>query len=299
MKYTTASAFRRALEQRLAAISHQTGVPLVRLRKLVVFDRLMARLSTVAPSGWVLKGAVALNFRVGSRFRTTKDLDLCRYDSEEAATADFLAAQSVDLGDYFMFIIERTGELDLATENAAVRYHITAQLAGRRFDDVTVDVGFGDPVVTEPDIVRGPDLLSFADIAPIEVPTLPLEQHIAEKVHAYTRQYAGGMLSSRVKDLIDLVMVSSLFAFSAGRLRQALRAIFVARGTHPLPTVLPQPPPLWRTAYRKTATEAGLDIDNMAAGYEQVRTFVDSVLAGTIPDAAQWDPVKHRWQVMK
>ena len=62
MRYTTAGAFRGALEQRLATLAQQTAVPLVRLRKLVVFDRLMARLSTVAPSGWILKGAVALNF---------------------------------------------------------------------------------------------------------------------------------------------------------------------------------------------------------------------------------------------
>ncbi len=294
MKYATAGAFRAALEQRLITLANQTGVPLVRLRKLVVFDRLMARLSVVASSGWVLKGAVALNFRAGSRFRTTKDLDLCRYDSEAAATADFLAAQSVKLGDYFTFIIERSGKLDPDTENASVRYHVTAQLAGRRFDDVTVDVGFGDPVVTEPEIVRGPDLLSFADIPAAEVPTLSLEQHVAEKVHAYTRRYVSDMASSRVKDLIDLVIILSIFVLNAGRLRQALKSIFVARGSHPLPTVLPPPPPLWRTSYRKTATEAGLDVD-MAAGYEQAKTFLDPVLSGTIPDTSQWDPMKHRW----
>jgi len=295
MKYTTASAFRVALEQRLLTLANQTGVPLVRLRKLVVFDRLMARLNAVAQSRWVLKGAVALNFRLGSRFRTTKDLDLCRYDSEEAATADFLAAQSVDIGDYFTFIIERTGELDLAMENLTVRYHVTAQLGGRRFDDVTVDVGFGDPFITEPEIVRGPDLLSFADISPVEAPTLSLEQHVAEKVHAYTKRYVGETTSSRVKDLIDLVMVSSLFALNAGRLRQTLKAIFVARGSHPLPTALPPPPPLWRTAYRKTATEVGLDID-MTAGYEQASAFLDPVLTGTIPDASQWDSTQRKWR---
>ena len=294
MKYTTASAFRRALEQRLATLANQANVPLVRLRKLIVFDRLMARLRIVAPSGWFLKGAVALNFRVGSRFRTTKDLDLCRYDSEEAATADFLAAQSVDLGDYFTFIIERTGKLDPDTENATVRYHVTAQLAGRRFDDITVDVGFGDPIVSEPEIVCGPDLLSFADIPPVEVPTLSLEQHVAEKVHAYTRRYVGGMMSSRVKDLIDLVMISSLFALNAERLRQVLKAIFIARGTHLLPIALPPPPSLWRTAYRKIASEVGLDID-MAAGYEQVKVFLDPLLAGALPDASRWNPAQHKW----
>jgi hypothetical protein len=280
VRYTTASAFRAALEQRLAAIAQQTAVPLIRLRKLVVFDRLMARLMKVAPRRWILKGAVALNFRAGSQFRTTKDLDLCRFDNEEAATTDFLAAQSVNLDDHFTLAIERTGKPRRNTENVTVRYHVTAQLAGRRFEDVTVDVGFEDTIVADPEIVRGPALLSFADIPPTEVPTLSLERHVAEKVHAYTRRYADGITSTRV--------------LKAERLRQALQATFVTRGSHPLPKVLPPPPPLWRTAYRKTAKEVGLDTD-MHAGYEKARAFLDPILAGTIPDGSQWDPTQHKW----
>lgn len=290
MRYATDSAFRAALEQRLAILTQLTAVPLGRLRKLVVFDRLMA----VAPDRWILKGAVALYFRLGPQFRTTKDMDLGRQDSEEAATADFLAAQSVDLGDYFTFAIERTAQLDQAMEGAAVRYHVTAQLAGRRFEDVTVDVGFGDPVVTGPDLVRGPDLLGFAEIPPIVVPALPVEQHVAEKLLAYTRRYAGGTASTRVKDLIDVVMMSSLFVFEAGRLRRALEATFVAGGTHPLPAVLPLPPSQWRTAYRRMATEVGLYV-GMEVGYEQARAFLGPVLAGTVRDDARWDPARHAW----
>ena len=89
MRYASAGAFRAALEQRLLTQAQQTGVPLVRLRKLVAFDRLLARLVAVAPDRWVLKGAVALHFRVGPQFRSTMDLDLGRHDDEQAATADF------------------------------------------------------------------------------------------------------------------------------------------------------------------------------------------------------------------
>lgn len=73
MRYATASAFRTALEQRLLATARQGGVPLVRLRKIVAFERLLARLMAAAPDRWVLKGAVALHFRVGPQFRTTRD----------------------------------------------------------------------------------------------------------------------------------------------------------------------------------------------------------------------------------
>lgn len=76
MRYASAGAFRTALEQRLLRQSEQAAVPLVRLRTLVVFDRLLARLMVVAPERWILKGAVALHYRVGPTFRTTRDLDL-------------------------------------------------------------------------------------------------------------------------------------------------------------------------------------------------------------------------------
>jgi hypothetical protein len=294
MKYATPGAFRAALEQRLLTTARETGVPLVRLRKLVVFDRLMARLMVAAPNRWVVKGAAALLFRVGAGFRTTKDIDLARQDDEEAATADFLAAQSVDLGDYFTFVIERTKKLDKLLEGVAVRYHVVAELAGRSFEEVTVDVGFGDPLVADPELVRGPELLRFADIPPAEVPALPLEQHVAEKVHAYTRSYSGGSPSTRVKDLIDLVIMSSLFSFQAGRVSRALQLVFSARGTHALPASLPPPPPRWRAAYRKMAAEVGLD-DDVRVGYERARAFLDPILSGSVPDDTLWNPAQHTW----
>ena len=44
MTYGSSASFRRALEDRLRAQSLQTGAPLVRLRKMVAFDRFLARL---------------------------------------------------------------------------------------------------------------------------------------------------------------------------------------------------------------------------------------------------------------
>ena len=294
MKYSTAVAFRAVLEQRLQTVANERQVPLIRLRKLVVFDRLMARLLVVAPSRWILKGAVALNYRTGAQFRTTKDLDIGRQDSEEMATEDFLAVQSLDLGDHFMFVIERTRLLDPNEEGAAVRYHVTAMIAGRPFDDVSVDVGFADPFNKDPDMLHGPDLLGFADINPSEVPALPLEQHIAEKIHAYTRKYGEETQSSRVKDLIDLVMISSLFGLKSGRLRKALSTTFNMRATHELPNALPAPPVSWNVAYRRMANEIGLD-QQLEEGYKQARAFLDPILSGTVANDSTWDPALHTW----
>jgi len=294
VKYASASAFRTALEQRLLTTSRGSNVSLAQLRKLVVYDRLLARLMVVAADRWILKGALALYFRLGARFRATRDLDLGRWDGEAAATADLLAAQLLDLGDYFQFAIEKTDKLNALLEGAAVRYHVSASLAGRSFEEVTLDVGFGDLPVGGAERLRGPDLLRFADIEPSEVPAMRIEPHVAEKLHAYSRQYAGGRPSTRVKDLIDLVLIATFLSFEAGRLRTALRTTFGVRGTHPLPVQVPAPPLQWVTAYAKMAAEVGL-APELSAGYEQARMFLDPILGGAVPDDARWDPSRQTW----
>ena len=50
MRYKTAVAFRRALEERLRQQSLEGGQPLARLRKMVAFDRFLARLGKKGPS---------------------------------------------------------------------------------------------------------------------------------------------------------------------------------------------------------------------------------------------------------
>jgi Nucleotidyl transferase AbiEii toxin, Type IV TA system len=260
----------------------------------VVFDRLLARLLTIAPDRWFVKGGVALELRFGEGARTTKNLDLACWDNEAAATADLIAAQSLDLGDAFAFAIERTGALDNAVDAAAIRYRVQAQLADRRFETVILDAGFGDPPDLPPDHLRLPDLLRFADIAAVEVPALPIEQHLAEKLHAYTRVYRGERSSSRVKDLIDIVLIRSAASFEAGSLRRALEATFKARVARDLPTALPPPPANWSAPYRRLATEVGLD-PKIEVGYGLAAAFVDSILNGSATDGARWEPERASW----
>lgn len=248
----------------------------------------------VAAERWVLKGALALHFRLGVRFRTTKDLDLGRWDGEWAATADLLAAQRLDLGDYFQFTVEKTDKVGALLEDEAIRYHVSAFLANRSFEEVIVDVGFGDSAVGVPERLRGPALLHFADIEPSNVPAVRIEPHVAEKLHAYSRRYAGGRLSTRVKDLIDLVLIATFLSLEAGQLRAALRTTFDVRGTHALPEQVPAPPSQWATAYAKMAAEAGL-APELSAGYERARMLLDPILSGIVPGDARWDPLRQTW----
>ena len=67
MRYKTAHDFRKALEERLKARSQRENVPLVRLRKRVVFERCLVRLQAAEDTPWVLKGGVALELRHADR----------------------------------------------------------------------------------------------------------------------------------------------------------------------------------------------------------------------------------------
>src|SRR5580692_1504165 len=65
-----------ALEQRLLSRSKETKVSLDRLRRRVLFERIVSRLHAAEPGRWVLKGGMALEVRLGDRARLTKDIDL-------------------------------------------------------------------------------------------------------------------------------------------------------------------------------------------------------------------------------
>lgn len=170
---------------------------------------------------------------------------------------------------------------------------------GRLFDAVNIDVGFGDAGIATPDTLRGPDMLGFAGLPPVEVPTLPLPIHIAERVHAYTRTYGEGMRpNTRVKDLVDLALITRTAALDALALRQALDVTFAARATHALPAALPPPPPDWTRPYANLARELGIDPD-LVSGYGLVTALLDPLLSAVAVVSARWDPTTHMWIEME
>ena len=72
MSYKTAQALRMALEQRLLSRSKETKVSLDRLRRRVLFERIVSRLHAAEPGRWVLKGGMALEVRLRDDARLTR-----------------------------------------------------------------------------------------------------------------------------------------------------------------------------------------------------------------------------------
>jgi predicted nucleotidyltransferase component of viral defense system len=257
-----------------------------------VFERLLARLHAVAPDAWVLKGGFALELRLGARARTTKDIDVDWAIGEDEAVELLLVAAEVRLDDRFGFAVERSQTAD-DLPGGGERWTVTAMLAGREFERVAIDIGFATKPVLEPEKIASSHLLDFADISPVYVPIVAIEQHVAEKLHAYTRTYAADTPSSRVKDLVDLVVIAHTSTADAQRLAHAIRDIFERRATHPVPHAVPPPPSDWELGWRKLAAEvpAGEDVHH---GHATAALLLDPILdheltSGTwVPDLGEW-----------
>jgi len=259
----------------------------------VAFERLLARLLVVSRERWVLEGGLALAFRLGTTSRTTLDIDIARAGDEERATEDFRRAQQLDLGDHVRFAIEGPRGVGLQGRARVARYGVRVDLANRRFDAFSVDVAF-EAVTPHPEIliVANPILVGVG-LAPLAVPIFPVEDHVAQKLHAYTRlRGAAGRQSTRVKDLIDLVLIARAQPFQEQRLRAALAFVFA--GTTP-PIAVPPPPRDWGIPYARLARQVGLDPDASAA-HAAVARFLGPVLDGTAGDGTRWEPTAGRWE---
>jgi len=115
MRYESGAAFRRALEDRLRKMSLEKGVPLVRLRKMIAFDRILSRLFLHDPDQWIVKGGFALQLRLGASARTTKDIDLLVLGMVQDIYPHLRETGAINLGDWFNFEVMDTPHSDSQT----------------------------------------------------------------------------------------------------------------------------------------------------------------------------------------
>lgn len=279
-RYGDATALRRAIEFRLRQEAAATGTDLVRRRRLVVFDRVAARLSADPVAGWVLKGGAAMEFRLRSKARATKDLDLAtRPDNEPvldgAAVRDRLIdALSVDADqDGFLFKVSTPVDLKAdAAGRGGWRFSVESRLAGRVFATIRIDVVARGEEIALTERLALPNMLEFAGTPPRDIEAVDRRQHFAEKLHALTRDY-GDRPNTRVKDLVDLVLLVESGLVADEALSGAVRHVFAIRSTHKVPNELPEPPPQWTQIYPELADGLTATPPRLDAALALVRAF--------------------------
>lgn len=285
-KYATANAFRQALESRLLAIAEAEDGDIQMIRQQVAFDRLLCRLFQAGRKGWLLKGGYAMQLRVKAA-RTTRDIDLAMrefsFDTQQsgnpAETVRDLLQQSADIeiGDFFNYIIGAP-MMDLAAApTGGARYPIEARMDGRTFTRFHLDVSSGDVLGHPYEDLEPRDWLGFAGIKRQCFPAISPEEQFAEKLHAYTRPQKDRE-NSRVKDLVDMVLLIEQGKIVPARLHATIKETFSRRGTHPVPKLLDPPPSFWREPFTDLAEECGI-VTNIDVQFDKVAKFVEQLLS--------------------
>lgn len=240
----------------------------------------------------MLKGGLAFQLRMGNLARTTKDVDVLLTIPPTEVQRALSSAAVLDLGDWFAFTLRpAVGSLPGA-DVGGVRFFVFSRLDGRTFENFHVDVGSGDPVVEPAENFTTPPLLAFAGIPPVTIPCYPLTQHLAEKLHAYVRPRLKGE-STRVKDLVDILLAAEHMEVNGSALLAAIRATFAVQGDCELPLSLPSPPATWAVTFRTLAKEVGLRQMSLGDADAAARRFLDPVLSGSRGE--MWSPIEQRW----
>jgi predicted nucleotidyltransferase component of viral defense system len=275
-RYTTTVDLRRALEARLKRQADDSGTDLGRLRRVAVFDRISARLSAVEHR-WVLKGGTSLEFRLGGRARATKDLDLALREGPshgDAVREELIETLAIDVDrDGFVFSIGRPTALTAdAAGRPGWRFSVDSALAGKSFAQIRLDVVLRGEELAATERIALPGVLAFADIPPRMIDSVDRRQHFAEKLHALTRDY-DSRPNTRVKDLVDLILLIEDGLLADHGLLEVVHHVFAVRATHPVPLLIPDPPPVWKNDYPQIAENLTYASPDLASALDLLRAF--------------------------
>lgn len=219
-----------SVHQRLKNHSDQSGRYFGEVLLSYGMERFLYRLS-LSPSGkrFVLKGGLMLMVWRSAVHRPTKDIDLLGHmpnDPVVVAAAIREACQQPVVDDGLIFDADsvQTAPIAVEKEYEGVRVTFSGRLA-RAVIHMQVDVGFGDVVVPQEQEIEVPSTLGFP---PARLLAYRRETVVAEKLEAMIHH---DEMNSRVRDFLDVWLLSRQFEFAGSELLRAVRATFSTRGT--------------------------------------------------------------------
>lgn len=263
MRYASPQPLRRALEDRLRTRSIETGLSLDRLRRRVMFERILARLEEAGPEHWVLKGGMALEVRLGDAARLTRDIDLgFRGQVPDGNTLHEMLVDALSADpDGDGFVLRARSPVPLQEDGSGPvtwRAKVAAELADKPFGGIQLDVSPRAYELRHTERVPLPNSLGFAGIRVRDVEIVDVHRHAAEKFHAMCRDF-GDRENTRVRDLADLVIMIEHGLLTLPEVSAAVRLVWSERDGGAPPEALPALPTSWLGRYERMAAE--LDVD--------------------------------------
>jgi hypothetical protein len=282
-------------------MSKQTGMNVAELMRIFYFNRLAARVFTLDPDGWLIKGGQALLVRYRGAARLSGDIDLQAAEpglTPDEALKRVLEAAAHDLGDFLRFAPGKYTSASDPTRGGS--QHFEVFLGPTRVDRVKVDITVRRALAGTPEIVP---LASAVDLPwPIDWPTVrlyPLIDHIADKICALYERH-GDEGSSRYRDLADLLLISQQEKVDGSVAYQAVHQEAELRRQRGVDLKLPKnfevPGTAWHDRYPVAAALViGLQgCRTFSEAAQAAEVFLNPLLDGSV--RGKWDPSEGAWK---
>ncbi|HXC25858.1 MAG TPA: nucleotidyl transferase AbiEii/AbiGii toxin family protein [Gemmatimonadaceae bacterium] len=264
----------KALDARLRAFALEHGIPPSRARRWVsymAFGSALARASQDTEDIFTIKGGVALELRMGSIARATRDIDVI----VDGATTELIRSfERVLTHAYEGFGFARRGAPHVM-RNDIVRVDVAITYYGAPWATIQVDLSATEGGITEVEFVDVLPVAMLALTAPGQIPCLSLRYQIAQKLHALTAPVPEGRSNDRFRDLVDLLLLMPLLE-DLTCVRTACVEVFATRATHAWPPQLVAWPE-WKAPFAELARETNLAITDIAMAIAEVEGFIGKV----------------------
>jgi len=231
--------------------------------------------------------------RAGAHARTTADADTTwRTDATQLRATPDQAART-DLGDHFHFLIGSPTGLGGEGPEGGLRFPIQSRLAGPLFEPIRLDINLSpdDPRPVETLHLR--NRFAFAGMPTVIVPAISAAQQLAEKLHAYTRDY-GASENTRAKDLYDMLIIASDLPVSLlADLAEVCATTFTFRDTSWPPPLIP-PPDSWSRPWAGFVRDYGTAFTDLTDAYTARAAFWNPLFT-TVGSFPYWDSSTWTW----
>lgn len=226
-----------SVHDRLLSKARTSGSDFNLLLTRYALERFLYRLSASPfQMRFLLKGALLFSLWYDTPRRPTRDADLLGLQSteREEMAAIFRNICLIPCDDGMRFLAEsvQAAEIREDARYGGIRIELVGMLGNARCP-VQIDIGYGDVVTPDPELVRYPPILED-NPAPV-LKAYPRETVLAEKLEALVSL---GMANSRMKDFFDLQVLIQDYPADRRMAADAIRKTFERRGT-PIPRSLP------------------------------------------------------------
>lgn len=264
------------LNRWITEASRHSGIEVGRLRRWIGFMIVAAMLDRARHEDdgeplFFIKGGVAMELRLSTGARATKDLDT----TLRAAIAEVTNHLDPVLRDGFGDFTATRTEIEAVRDTGAIRFDVKLSYRGRSVGTIPVEVAEAEGAMgAEVDHVPAQPLDHVGLEGPLTVPCIAVRWQIAQKLHACTER-PPDRENDRFRDLIDLQLLAE-FVDDWRALRMACVEVFEGRNMHAWPPEI-HIPDSWNAGYRTLAEDMGFAPTEVNEAADLVRAIIRQI----------------------